>query len=838
MVRKSKKTNATPSKTQSKGKRSRGSNNTDNDTRPKRQQLPSEDAELRKIDKNYVINAILKKMAESDRKDISAKYAWAYVFKLFDSIQITTWTNRVLELRKIINDIGPKSFIDKLINKIYNEVKEKNRLTKRKVNSTGLNVNSTKLNEKQIASFVFNLYLEGIHDNYISNTTTFDSMISSTQSDVNFLKDVFSDSKTENYSFVLKDVSNFLKANIDFYKKIKDEAEVVIQFEQAPKNEQVIAAEQRKKVREQTKKEELLKQIDEDDFIGRYICFVPQLYDQIYGNDGTFYLKNILWETELKKHLGEIFMLNSNYISYTEINTNTLKVDGVSPTYLYIRSEQEKQERHSASLISISSGSNGRNKNFSIYDKGVVNVNNKTALVRTSQIYLPILAMYDAGARMITRGVVTEIINILDSMKNIDSYKLKVVPYSEPFEYNFKNETGKVFFKIKTSIGYPLKISNDKYNPDNVYILQINNVEQIKLSATAKQAGASTAITSKLGKWAGDNAPNIEDLKVNRIIKGRLDYRPRFMSTGDGNNAVGYVSFAKFMKETPLLLLDTGKEDNKLKVFGAEYSRKNSPQISQAASASQSINPNQVKLRNVINKRISGNTSNLQRLFLRNNKIQKNKSSFIRFLNEYINKQPSTSEGKINFNYKNFRIEYEKYIKSLSELNKLHKKGFSAREGAEQFRKNPDPYASEGEMERRNALAAMSAKMSANAKKNRMNEENGEVVTSSVRPGGVSEEYEQILIRLNNNKNKLISKLSNKNKTKIIEHLKEYYQENDDNESNRRKFIKGISDIIKSKPLPLTIKSDPMSISVRNIPNIQKYLENNKINKSKMNANN
>ena len=802
-------------------RKERGSSNNDNGNINEKRQLSNENAKIRELDKNYVINAILKKMAGISRNKNNELYAWAYVFKLFDSIQSTAWTTRILQLRKTIKNIGPELFIDKLIDKVYSNVKDGNRLVNNKETDF-------KLNENQTASFVFNFYLEGIHDNYISNTITFQSMINASQSSGNFLTGIFSDDKNGKYSFVLKDVSKFLKDKQKFYKGISERAKKVIQFTLAAKKEQVIAAEQRKEEREDVKKA-LLKDVDEDDFIGRYICFVPQMYDQIYDNDGTFYLKNVSWETALKTHLGDIFVLNSNYLNYKDIKTETLKVDGVSPTYLYIRSEQEKQERHSASLVSISSKSNGINKTFGVYDKGIVNAKSM-ATVRTSQIYLPILAMYDAGARMITRGVVTEVINILDSMENIDSYKLKVVPYSQPFECNFKNEKNQVFFKLKTTIGYPVKSSSNKYNPENVYALQINNVEKINLSSTAKQAGASILINNKLGKWAGDNAPNIEDLIINRIKKeNRFDYRPRFMSTGDGNNAVGYVSFAKFMKETPLLLLDTGKEENKLKVFGAEYSPGNSPQISQAVGASQSITPNQLELKNIIMERISGNTSSLQRLFLQNKIKQNNKSSFIRFLNEYINNQPSTSEGKINFNYKNFEEKYKKHLTLQSNLINLHKRGMTAREGAKKLKENPDPYMREDEMERRNALAAYSERLSANQKMNELDEEDNSITSNNQ----TNLKYNEMLTRLNNSG--LISKLSNQTKTAIIEHLKEFYKVNDDNETNRRRFIKEISAIMRSKPLPLLIKRNPIGISIRNIPNIQKYLNKNSNNRSKMN---
>jgi hypothetical protein len=479
--------------------------------------------------------------------------------------------------------------------------------------------------------------------------------------------------------------------------------------------------------------------------------------------------------------------------------------------------------------------------------------------------------MYDAGARMITRGIVTEIINIIDSMEDmeyIDNYKLKVIPYCKPFECDFKNKDDKVFFKIKTSIGYPIQQTINKYNPENVYTLQINNVNNIKLSSTAKQAGTDD-IRNKLGKWAGDNAPNIEDLIINGQIEGRTDYRPRFMSTGDGNNAVGYVSFAKFMDKTPLLLLDIGKEDNKLKVFGATYSQQNSQQISQAASASRNDRQNDSNFQKILNdlNKVT-NTSKLRSLYIQNKTKQKNKSKFIQFLSKYLNEKPSTSTGKVNFNYENFKAEYNKYIENLTMLNTMHKEGVSARQTA-QLARNSGIFMLPGEMKRREDLAALSA----DNEKIRKNEENGDEAISLHRnlfikrkgkgiapmrawqeenegvpmnaDEGVGDsevtqqpKFRQMLTRLNSSD--LVSKLSKNTKDKIIQHLEQYYQENNDNENNRRKFINGISDIITRNPLRLKIIPEGSSAGVftGNVPEIQKYLKNNSRKRSKMNVNN
>ena len=98
--------------------------------------------------------------------------------------------------------------------------------------------------------------------------------------------------------------------------------------------------------------------------------------------------------------------------------------------------------------------------------------------------------------------------------------------------------------------------------------------------------------------------------------------------------------------------------------------------------------------------------------------------------------------------------------------------------------------------------------------------------------------FNQMLTRLNNSG--LVSKLSNKTKGEIIQHLEQYYQKNNDNENNRRKFIKGISDIIKNNPLRLKIIPGGPSAGVftGNVTEIQNYLKNNSRKRSNMNVNN
>ena len=804
-----------------------------------------------KFDKTYILNEILDRIYLLKDGEKAKMYAWAYVFKLFDSMESTT-------LNTALDRPMNENLITKLINDIHEQVKQTNRWREGS-STTG---ESKKINKMLKAAFVFNLYLEGYHDDYIDRTNTLFNMLKTSQ---NFLKETFRGSRQENgktitYSFALDDVEEYLTNNKQRYKDLNTDITTELSGIKFPR----FGPTEAKKAAIWRANEKLkiafkfMGELHADDIIGRCICLVPTMYDQIYEQNGTNHLPTG-WEGILKNNLPSIFNIPStlhHVLPYDRIKPGNFlfetPIGKKKPDHLYIRSEQEKQERHTGSMVTATADVKRRNYESKIF-------------TRESQIYLPLIAMYDAGSKMILRGVITEHMNIVEFISNIQSpsykYQMKVVPYSAPFKYSFIDETGRTFFYIESTIKKPPS-SGERGGPTAslIYKLQINNIENIVLTSTAAQAGKGKDIKTQLGKWSGDNAPNIEEIHINTQLKKNQtptnNLNPRIMSSGDGNNVIGYVSFSeKFMAEgaPTCLMVDPGIQSKSLLVFGFELNPSTpKPEVSVATMGSLKESNNETEINNnLLLKFVETNKQNIRNLYTQqfngnqeastggNKKMSK--IQFIQLLKRIL-EDPEINNGSLIF------AAFKNYFNN--EINRLNKN----RKG-----KAPMP-----------AWSEQGGPMNANGV-GVMNESGGPNVAGPSRPPGLKEQekqlkeqekqlkaqrkqlkaqriqkkqeskgedmFVQILTRLNTRG--LLSKLSVGNKNKIIEHLKEYYKNGNDNEPSRIKFIQEILEIIETNPVKTIISyGPPMSSRIANNPNIQKYLENNSIKKGKMNANN
>ena len=551
------------------------------------------------------------------------------------------------------------------------------------------------------------------------------------------------------------------------------------------------------------------------------------------------------WEGKLKVRLKEIFSEEEE-----DVKENDIRTQGLQPSFIkhefQLNKDQEGEHKPLSELAA-------KTKNgLHLKVKPATNIAN----------------VLDPGKKMPGIGYFYGLnpyynespflMNLYDLMQfdvNLPYFNVKVKSEETTPPYTGLNGIKKIdFFKV---------LINDEESLIGSTRAEASSNNAANKSKKRKKRANKEQWETEVGKFLGDFVQilicTIRHSEVIKVQNGKN--HARAFGSGDGMACVMCYFISKYFLNTPpCMVVDVGGTVNKeVRFYGLEeFIDRTVPQVFNKAeqsllSGNEPIDP----LKNMLSKFVETNKQQIKNLYTQQFNGNKEASTgqrdgnkmskiqFIKLLRRILKVQTITNR---TLNYQTFINTY--FNPEIIRLNEQRKgKGIaqvaawpeqvdpmsvnrvvtneSGGAGPSQPQRTRRPGGKERNANRAELLrqqAELLGQLRDINEESEMSGGNAESNEESEMGGNAEPNFRQMLTNLNNSG--LVSRLSDGNKTKIIQHLKKYYQENNDNENNRRQFIKEISYIIQKGP--------SAGVFAGNNPNIQNYLKNNSIKKGEM----
>lgn len=426
-------------------------------------------------------------------------YAWATVDRIFEDVEKTQYITSIYEIFKKQGNVKGK-----LIS-LKNAIKESNRYDP---SDSKEFIFTSRLTIQQMTEFMVFLWLDGMHDGYINYS--FIDFLNNEFSD--YCKTFFTSSQRRYVNTYLYSIQNNLKQ----IEKNRPSKPTV------PRGAGEI---QKRDIEEQY--EQTLRTYTSgfgtilEKMTALLSAFTDKLYKKGYEVSFTGPEQKLL-----KDSIYVIFNISPpNIISS---NTKLSRPLSGRPDYMYMYVDQETQIT----------------KPFTELIKGSSSVSG----LRFLQNFVTTGSLLDPGRKMIQGGVINEIREFLQTI-SLNTKFTKLSYYIAPFKTQLLDKNGNPFFNINVDIRKPTA-----YDKPFIFI-SVNGVN-VEFDVSKKKATNGTG-SQKMGKFLGDNLPNFMLTHLNKNIP-RSVYRPKFLGTGDGMNAVLYTYINKLSNNSNYhLMVDT-----------------------------------------------------------------------------------------------------------------------------------------------------------------------------------------------------------------------------------------------------------------------------------------